>query len=142
MSNRFFSLMLTVALVVGIAACGGDDNAADADLTPDAPGPKGVMSLMWTINGADATSTTCGDVGAQLVEIDMVPSGELAGETDVPNCSAGSATTHAVNVGTYDVTIDLLDTTAHSLLDQPFRQFGVGVQEDLTTALDPIDFVL
>ena len=133
------ALFLLVALA---PACGGDDEASpDANLTPDARPPRGTFSLEWTITqGGDAA--TCADVGASQVTVEWIEQGAGAGNADTFNCSAGNATTIQINVATYDVSIDLLDSSLQSLLDAKITQNGVEVTENGDTALDPITFEL
>lgn len=136
------STVLAVLLVAFSAACGGDDaEEADASTAPDANVPRGTMSLTWTITqgGEDAT---CADVGATNVVISFINPDEGAGMNDFSNCSAGEFTTYAINPGTYNVDIDLVDTSANSLLDAPIEQDGVEVQANDDTALDPVTFEL
>src|SRR5687768_12882532 len=108
MMTRFHYAVLGLVLVVGAGACGGDDApAADANTTPDARPPRGTLSLSWTITeGGDPA--TCPDVGASQVVIEFVRQGEGAGNADSFNCTAGSAMTIEISVGTYDVDVDLV----------------------------------
>ena len=140
MANRFLTGLLLPVVVGLAAACGGDDAPADADLTPDAPGPSGTISLSWTIsNGADTID--CATAEAQFVVLDIVPVGAGAGQSDPSNCSAGE-TSKSLAVGSYDITIDLVDSSASSLLDAPLTQNGVDVLEGLNTALEDVTFVV
>jgi hypothetical protein len=140
MSVRANSLALVLSLSLA-AACGGGDSAADADLTPDAPPPTGSISLSWRIQqGGDAAS--CEDVGAQFVVLTLLRQGEAGGETEAPNCSAGELTTRGLKLGTYNVTIDLVDQSTNSLLDEPESQTGIEVTANQSAQLGEIVFDL
>jgi hypothetical protein len=130
-------------LAVGVGgACGGDDApAADANTTPDARPPRGTMSLSWSITEG-GNPATCPDVGASQVVIEFVRQGEGAGNADSFNCTAGSAMTIEISVGTYDVDVDLVDASLQSLLDAKLMVNGVEVTENNDTELDAIVFEL
>ena len=143
MMTRFHFAALCTLLALGAgAACGGDDDpAADANTTPDARPPRGTMSLSWTVTEG-GNPATCPDVGASQVVIEFVRQGEGAGNADSFNCTAGSAMTIEIGVGTYDVDVDLVDASLASLLDAKVMQNGVEVTENNDTALDDIVFEL
>lgn len=139
--TRFHYAALWLVLALG-AACGGDDEpAADANTTPDARPPRGTMSLSWSITEG-GNPAECADVGASQVVFEFVKQGEGAGLPDSVNCAAGQAMTIEINVGTYDVDIDLVDATLQSLLDAKVMQNGIEVTEGQDTALDPVVFEL
>lgn len=132
--------VLAAALAVG--ACGGDDEpSADAATEPDARPPQGTISMSWRIQRG-GVDTSCGDAGAQFVLVELVRQGEGAGEADPFNCTAGEATTRQVEVGAYDLRLDLLDTGGESLLDAQVELFGIDVTEDGDTALGEVVFEL
>lgn len=132
--------LLGLALLGLVAACGGDD-ASDADAgPPDATPPGGTISLSWTINSGGAA--TCADVGAQLVVLELIRQGEGAGEVDTFNCTASEGTTRELKVGTYDVSIDLVDGSANSLLDAPIEENSVDVTANGDSDLGSVIFDL
>lgn len=131
-----------LGLVLLLGACGGDDDpAVDASTAPDATPPRGTISMTWRIVSA-GEEAACKEVGASLVDIQLVRQGEGAGESDVVNCSAGETQTRAVNVGVYDLRFDLLASNGASLLAAPIRQFGVEVNDDDDTSIGEIVFEL
>jgi hypothetical protein len=103
--------------------------------------PRGTMSLSWDITQADAEAT-CADVGAQLVVISFINPDEGAGANATGNCSAGELLTQGINPGTYNVDIDIVNSSAESLLDAPLEQDGVVVEADENTALSHVTFEL
>jgi hypothetical protein len=122
---------LALAFLVAVAAfagCGGDDDQPAADAGPDAAPPTGTISLSWTIQMGGADST-CAAVGGNQVAVAEIMEGAGAGSTDPFNCTAMTGTTHFLAVGTYQVQVDLLDSTAQSLLDAPITMNGVEVAD-------------
>jgi hypothetical protein len=140
MMTRFHCAALVVLLVALAPACGGDDEASpDANLTPDARPPRGTFSLEWTITqGGDPA--TCADVNGSQVVISFIKQGTAGGDNAVINCTAGSGVSQEINVGTYDLDIDLVDTSIQSVLDSPIMVNGVEITENGETALDPVVF--
>lgn len=141
--TRFHYAALCLLLALGAAAaCGGDDDAAaDASTVPDARPPRGTLSLSWSITEG-GNPAECVDVGASQVTIEFVRVGEGAGNADSFNCTAESAMTIEISVGTYDVDVDLVDASLQSLLDAKVMQNGLEVTEGNDTALDPVVFEL
>ena len=128
--------------LLALAACGGDDApSADASTEPDANVPRGTMSFSFTITQGGEPAT-CADVGATNVVVSWINPDEGAGMNDFGSCSAGEYTSYAFNPGTYNVDIDLVDTSANSLLDAVIEQDGVEIQANDDTALDPVVFEL
>lgn len=138
--TRFHYASLLLACALGAAACGGDDDAPpDANLTPDARPPRGTFSLSWTITQGGAAAT-CADVNGSQVVISFIAQGAGSGDNAVINCSAGEGTSQQINVGTYDLDIDLVDSSIQSVLDAPVMVNGVEITENNDTPLDPIVF--
>lgn len=135
-----FTMALLVPAVLA-AGCSSDNNSADAAPMPDAPPPTGTVSLSWhlTQGGADVT---CADAGATLVTLELVREGQGAGEADTANCSAGMVTTHEIHTGTYEVTLDLINSGGSSLLASPVVQDGVEVTSQSDTPLGDVEFQL
>lgn len=140
--TRFHYAALILACALGAAACGGDDEpAADANTTPDARPPRGTFSLMWSITDG-GNPATCGDVGGSQVVVSFIRQGAGAGDNAVINCTAGEGESQEINVGTYDLDIDLVDASIQSLLDAPVMVNGVEITENGKTELDPVVFEL
>jgi hypothetical protein len=140
--TRFHYAALILACALGAAACGGDDEpAADANTTPDARPPRGTFSLTWTITQGD-NPATCAQVNASQVVISFVPQGAGGGDNAVINCTAEGGESQEINVGTYDLDIDLVDSSIQSLLDAPIMVNGVEITENGDTELDPVVFEL
>ena len=140
--TRFHYAALILACALGAAACGGDDEpAADANTTPDARPPRGTFSLTWSITEGGNPSD-CASVNGSQVVISFIRQGEGGGDNAVINCSAGSGESQEINVGTYDLDIDLVDSSIQSLLDAPVMVNGVEVTENNDTALEPVVFEL
>lgn len=55
-NTTLLSAIVTLAAIPVLSACTGDDAS---------------IHLNWTINGGDANTTSCGDVGAVWVQIDI-----------------------------------------------------------------------
>jgi len=143
---RYASRLILAALLVGaFGACGGDDDdddgAIDAAVEPDARPPRGTISMTWQLyNGG--VETTCDEAGAQLVSIELVRQGEAAGEADSFNCVAARASTRELDLGTYDVSIDLVNSQGDSLLAEPVQEFGIAVTEGDDTSIGAVLFDL
>jgi len=133
--------LLTAALAaLLLGACGGDDGgAADASTEPDARPPQGTISMTWRVESGGADSS-CADVAAQFVEIELVRQGEAAGEADSFNCATGEAATRQVNVGVYDLRLDLLDASAQSLLAAQVVKSGIEVTADSDSPIGEVVF--
>lgn len=134
--------VLAFLLAAFTAACGGDDAAeADASTVPDANVPRGTMSLTWEITQGGEPAT-CADVGAQLVVISYINPDEGAGANATGNCTAGELLTQEIDPGIYNVDIDIVNSSAVSLLDAPMEQDGIEVRANDTTELEPVVFAL
>jgi hypothetical protein len=130
---------LLILAAISTGACGEDEAPPDASTEPDARPPAGRMSLSWRVEEGGA-EVSCDDAGAQFVVIRLVRQGEAVGETDSFNCGAAQATTREVNTGTYDLTLDLVDSSLESLLAEPIVQIGVEVSEGSETAIGEVVF--
>ncbi|HYU15969.1 MAG TPA: hypothetical protein VEL05_07860 [Candidatus Acidoferrum sp.] len=127
--------------LASLAGCGGDDDAVDASIEPDAPPPAGTISMSWRVQSG-GTDASCQDVGAQLVEVELVLEGAVNGEADSFTCAAAAATTREVAVGTYILRLDLLDSMSASLLPAQVIQSGVEVTDGNDTPLGEILFAV
>jgi hypothetical protein len=134
--------ILALALAsLAIAACGGDDDPVDASTEPDAPPPRGTISMSWRITSGGAEAS-CGAVGARLVLLEMVLQGSVSGEADNFTCTAALATTREVGVGTYNLGFDLLDSSSDSLLAEQVTQTGVEVTDGNDTPIGEVVFAV
>jgi len=132
---------LFILAALALAACGGDDDGEPDASIPDAQPARGTISMSWRLESAGADAA-CTDVGARYVLVEMVREGEAAGEADTLDCALGAATTREVDVGTYEVRLDLLDAQADTLLPAQVRQTGIVVTEDRDTQIGEVVFEL
>jgi hypothetical protein len=132
---------LFILAALALAACGGDDDGEPDASIPDAQPARGTISMSWRLVSAGADAA-CTDVGARYVLVEMVREGEAAGEADTLDCALGAATTREVDVGTYEVRLDLLDAQADTLLPAQVRQTGIDVTEDRDTSIGEVVFEL
>ena len=142
--NRTVTAALSLALALispAIPACGGDDDVVDASTEPDAPPPRGTISMSWRVQ-TGGTDASCGDVGAQLVLLEMVLDGGVSGEADSFTCPAAVATTREVGVGTYRLRFDLVDSSSQSLLAEQVTRAGVEVTDGNDTPIGEILFAV
>ena len=131
--------LLAAGLLALAVGCGGDDEPV-ADAGPEPPPPTGTISLSWSITEGGAASD-CATAGAQFVVLEIIRQGEGAGISEPITCTAGEGTTRRLETGTYDISIDLVNSSAMSLLDAPLAE-TVEVTENGDTQLGEIVFDL
>jgi hypothetical protein len=122
-----------LALCSALAACGGDDPAADAGPIDSGP-PGGTFSLTWTLADPSGGPLDCADVAGTTVVVTGVPIDGAVGFNEVFTCSTGSGTSTAVVAGTYNLTIDLRTTGSVSLLAAPVTISSVVITSGGSTA--------
>lgn len=102
-----------VAMLVAVG-CGGGGPIMTVDQDG---GPAGKLHLRWTLE-KDGTPTTCEAVGAEYVNIELVPAGEPpdAGAHRIVDliCKDGEGVTVSIAPGTYDLVVSLGDAFARS----------------------------
>jgi hypothetical protein len=116
-------------LLSALAACGGDDDAADAGPI-DARPPGGTFALTWSVTDLDDAALDCDDVGGASVVVIGVPSSSVTGFQEIFSCGTGAGTSGQVDPGTYALTVDLRTADGDSLLEAPIELPTIEIARD------------
>ena len=133
------TLLACLCLLALAAACGDDNTAADAAPRPDAVDPHGRFTMSWTISDGNAP-LACGDVGARSIAVTAFPRGAAFADTDALSCEGGSGTTHLLEAGAYNVTLELV--AFEGSLADPVRDNDVVINPGQDTDLGTVEFVV
>jgi hypothetical protein len=142
MTMRFREWLCAGALLMALplGACGGGGDEADAAPgQPDAPPAKGTFSLTWTLTDTMGAAITCDTVKAAQVTITLVPSAGGPGSSESFNCQTGMGTSSPVVATTYDMTIELKNSSGQ-VMAMAVAQNDVVITANQDTALMPATF--
>lgn len=135
-------LSLTCVFVTSLgAACGGGGGFPDARVI-DGPPPGGRFSLSWTLTDMNGAPVTCEQVGAATVSIAYHDPHVSGGGAEAFTCGTGSGTSQVLSIGTYDLSVSLVDRGGTTLVMAPAQTkvpITTGATTPLTAATFPVD---
>jgi hypothetical protein len=118
-----------VALTAAMTAGCGDDSADPDASTIDAQAQVGTITATWTLTSAGG-EISCADVGASTVRVTALPIAGGFAAVDALACTGGSGTTRLLDIGTYNVTLELLGAGAVVLGSATFGDVEVTAGND------------
>jgi len=132
--------VVEVVLVAATLVAGCDSQAGFPDARiPDAAPVPGTFSLSWTLTDtSDSLPISCDDANAQSISITVREADASSGQTEVFNCSSGSATSRPYPPGTYVLGFELRGS-AGQIATAP-SQNGIVVTSSQDTPIGAIDF--
>ena len=132
------SLRTLCTCALFLAACGGGGGFPDAKVI-DSPPAGGRFSLAWTVSDAHGATATCDQIGGASVSISYHDPKVSGGGAEAFTCQTLTGTSGLIPVGTYDMTVTLVDLTGVTLATLP-AQHGIVITSGETTALAAAPF--